>query len=419
MGSDNLDLKARRQLPVLQAGSFSYRLGRSTTSGYGPSPLAREEALGSELHRDIVALVLNQRPNGFFRLTHKLSGRFFYKALHFLFARNAPGRIGNFIKYLYQRHRRAEVSYTPPFVFMDPSSACTLRCPGCATGLNLTRKRAIASLDLMRAVVDQVGRRSVQISFYHLGEAFLNDDVFEAVRYARSKGLWTLVNSHLSLNRPRLAERIVESGLHDLLISCDGASQSVYEHYRKGGSLDLVMTNLRNIREYRDRLGRKTPFLRTKMIVFEHNWHEARKFEELARANGADEVQFVSGNGAEIFSTSPVAGGSQFDIRDLSWREKVPAGPCQEVWLSMYVTPDGGAFSCCLGYKEKDLFVSPGSPIDINKMWNSASYRAARQYFLRQKPAAEIPGICQSCSYVLNFGDQSERPSRPKASEPD
>lgn len=149
--------------------------------------------------------------------------------------------------------------------------------------------------------------------------------MFAAIQYARSKGLWTLINSHLSLDRPLLAERIVASGLHDLLISCDGASNEVYELYRKGGSFELVMRNLRDVRDCRDRLGRRAPFLRVKMIVFEHNWHEAMRLKELALANGADEVQFVAGNGEETFRGGSVAGGSQFEIEDLSWKEKLPA----------------------------------------------------------------------------------------------
>ena len=402
MGVDST--KAPQKLHVLQSGSFAYVLGHgSTTGGYAQALLPRHQAIGTELHSQVVRTVLNRRPGGFLRLTKKPSLRVFYRALHTLFAKNSLGRILNFGKYLYQRSRKSRVTYLPPLVFVDPSSACNLRCPGCATGLNLTRKRSMASLEMMRSVVDQVSKTALQISFYHLGEAFFNDDVFDAVQHAKSKGLWTLVSSHLSLDRPRLAERIVESGLHDLLISCDGASQAVYEQYRRGGNLELVLSNVRGIRAHRDKLHLKTPFIRMKMIVFEHNWHEVPSFTALARAAGADEVQFVSGNGAEALTGGgAVAGGSQFDIADLSWKEKVPQGACADVWLSMYITPDGGAFSCCLGHKEEDLFVAPGPP-DVRQMWNSEGHVASREYFLGLRPAEALPGICRSCSYVNNF----------------
>lgn len=47
-----------------------------------------------------------------------------------------------------------------------------------------------------------------QVAFYHLGEAFFNDEVFAAIGHARAQGLWTVVTSHLGLDRPGLARDI-------------------------------------------------------------------------------------------------------------------------------------------------------------------------------------------------------------------
>lgn len=390
-------------LPILRAGNFSYALGRGSPGGYGASPLKRADWLNTGFHRSITALVLNNRPRGFLRVARVPSRRFVHKVLHTVFAKNSLSRLLNFATYLRERHRKACVQYMPPLIFVDPSSACNLRCPGCATGLDLSRRRSIATLGMMRAVVDQVCRSAIQIAFYHLGEPFFNDDLFDAIRYARENGLWTVVNSHLSLSRPSLAAKVVNSGLHDLLVSCDGASPEAYERYRRGGSLELVMANLRNIRECRDRLGRRTPFIRVKMIVFEHNWHEALLLRKLALSHGADEVQYVAGNGPESLTGAGVACGTQFDVMDLSWKEKLPTGSCQEIWLGMYLTPDGGALSCCLGHRDEDLFVRPGTALDIRAMWNAAPYVAARRFFLGELPAGRTPSICQSCGYVRNF----------------
>jgi pyruvate-formate lyase-activating enzyme len=378
-------------------------LGPPVRSSYGASPFEREEVLGTAFHREIVRVTLGRMPSGFLSLRHKVSRRLVHKGLHFFLGRNAPGRILNFLVYLVQRKRAAQVRYMPPLLFFDAAASCNLRCPGCATGLRLTRPAAKASRETMHSVIDQVCTSAAQLAFYHWGEAFLNDDVFEAIGYARSKGLWTVVSSHLSLKRPRLAERIVESGLHDLIVSCDGASQDVYQQYRKGGDIEVVWANLRAIRAHRDRLRQRTPFLRAKMIVFEHNWHEAGRFEAMARANGADDVQFAFGNGDKMFQDGIIGSGSQFDVVDLSWKEKKPSGACEDIWQAMYVTPDGGALSCCLGHTNRDLFVQPSPGVDVRRMWNSHAYVAARRYFLGKVDAASTPAPCQSCLYVTRF----------------
>jgi pyruvate-formate lyase-activating enzyme len=396
-----------RKSTLQQTSGFSYRFGNRTKTGYGASQSEERNAPGGSLHLDTVRLVAMQNPRGFLRMTRRLSRRFVYKGLHFAFGPNSPSRVLNFLLYLRERRRKSSVRYMPPLVFVDPTSKCTLRCPGCATGLGLTRKRTTAPLHMMKTVVDQVSRTAAQIAFYHLGEPFLNDEVFDALKYARSKGLWTLVDTHLSLDRPRLAERIVESGLHELVVSCDGASQSTYEQYRKGGDVELVLANIQAVRNHRDRLRRRTPFIRAKMILFEHNWHEARLFQSRARAHGADEVHFFLGNGPDMFADHITGSGSQFDVAELAWKAKVPSGPCEQIWQDMFVTPDGGIFSCCLGYRDEDLFVPPGTDLDIRTLWNSESYVAARKFFLREHDERQLPGPCRSCGYVTNFSRRS------------
>ena len=396
-----------------QASGFTYVLGMPSAGGYGAGPHAREAMLGTAFHRDTAAFIRQRMPGGFMRLAAWPTRRFAHKVLHFLFARHATTRIRNTLTYLRQRQRRATVDYMPPAVFMDATSKCSLRCPGCSTGLGVARKRTRAPLERMQDVVRQVAPTAGQIAFYHLGEAFFNDDVFEAIAYARANGLWTMVTSHLSLDREDLARRIVDSGLHELLVSCDGATQAVYGHYRRGGDVERVWSNLRAIRDARDRLGRRTPHLRVKMLVFEHNWHEARAFERRAREAGADEVQFVAGNGDESFATGVLASGTLFDVADLAWKVKLPVGRCEQVWQDMYITPDGGLFSCCLGHRDSDLFALPGETLELARLWNAPGYVATRRFFLGEIPAAGAPANCRECLYVKEYDRARTAPSQP------
>jgi len=53
----------------------------------------------------------------------------------------------------------------------------------------------------------------------------------------------------------------VENGLDRLVVSLDGASPEVYEHYRKRGDFGLVCQNMRRIQRIKRRLQRSTPLV--------------------------------------------------------------------------------------------------------------------------------------------------------------
>src|SRR2546423_12340 len=100
--------------------------------------------------------------------------------------RALPKRAFNFLVYLLERKRVGRVHYFPVYLTIDANSSCNLRCPGCQTGLLHPegRKRGLADLDFLKAIVDQAADRCFQINFYHKGESLLNKDFYPACRYA-------------------------------------------------------------------------------------------------------------------------------------------------------------------------------------------------------------------------------------------
>ncbi|MBN2129407.1 MAG: radical SAM protein, partial [Sedimentisphaerales bacterium] len=211
--------------------------------------------------------------------------------------RHFPLRMANFLLFLLERKRVARVHYVPPVVTVEAVNGCNLRCPECATGTGDPRSRRRGKADLadLKAVIDQVRRRSLQINFHYLGEPLLNDDFYAACAYAVEKGLWTAIHSNLSIRDDDLAQKIVASGLCNLVVSCDGATQEVYEKYRVGGDVERVFRNLQRVAEHRRASGAAFPWLTAQFLVFDHNWHEMEAFQERAIAAGADEILFLPG----------------------------------------------------------------------------------------------------------------------------
>ena len=87
------------------------------------------------------------------------------------------------------------------------------------------------------------------------------------------------------------AEAYVESGLDYMMVSIDGATQEVYERFRRKGDLDRAYKNVRSLVAARQRLGRRTPILAWRFLAFEHNAHEIPAAVEKAAELGADQFR--------------------------------------------------------------------------------------------------------------------------------
>jgi len=97
----------------------------------------------------------------------------------------------------------------------------------------------------------------------------------------------TSISTTLSVRRFD-AEAYVESGLDSVNLSIDGATQPVYQRFRRNGDLELVLGNLRKLVAAKRRLGKRYPLLAWNFLAFEHNVHEIPLARSMARKLGVD-----------------------------------------------------------------------------------------------------------------------------------
>jgi pyruvate-formate lyase-activating enzyme len=316
--------------------------------------------------------------------------------------RHFPRRALNALIYLIERRRAAKVHYLPMVVPIEAVNGCNLRCPECPTGSAdpEARKKGKARLADMKAIIDQVYKRSLQVSFHHFGEPLLNDDFYAACDYAVGKGLWTVIHSNLSIKADDLAERLVSSRLCNLVASADGVTQQVYEQYRAGGDVELVFRNVEAIVAEKRRVGTSFPWVTAQFLIFEHNWHEMQRYQERALAAGADEVLFLPAcrNGAP--KSGHVGTEEVFSLAQLEWIPRESPPLCDFLWDSPIITYDGGLYPCCFSYRDEDLFVTPaeskaGTLLDH---WNCEAYLQARRFFKGHAiPRKDLPHPCTHC----------------------
>ncbi len=204
-----------------------------------------------------------------------------------------------FLARYHQRARATQVISRPAGLVIDPSNMCQLACPGCvhsnrseSLGLFLWPKGTLLE-DRFTALLKQYGPYAVGVYFCNYGEPLLNLNTPKLIRRSKTYLMWTALSTSLSVKRFD-AEDYVQSGLDFMVLSIDGATQKVYEQFRRHGDLELVFNNVRDLVAARRRLRKRTPVLSWNFLAFEHNAHEIGAAGKKARELGVDQFRVVN-----------------------------------------------------------------------------------------------------------------------------
>jgi hypothetical protein len=188
--------------------------------------------------------------------------------------------------------RPLDAGTLPSRMYIECTAACNISCDQacCApeTGITRTRQAGMLDFDLFRRVVDEAGAALVRIDFFNYGEAFLHKRAIEMCEYIKSHFpqvyLYTSTNG-LALTDEQ-ARRLVHSGIDEVTFSIDGASQSVYEKYRRRGRFERAIATLRAMVDEKHRSARDLPFLNWRYILF--TWNDGDDEMNRARQMAGD-----------------------------------------------------------------------------------------------------------------------------------
>lgn len=291
-------------------------------------------------------------------------------------------------------------------VRLEASSRCQLRCPLCITGDRRTREpgATVGWGDLkpdafVRFLDAHPGVRHVELSNY--GEIPLNRALPRIIELAHERGVTLAAANGVNLNHisDELIETMVRCSFRRLKVSIDGASQASYEVYRRGGSFERVIENIRRINRAKARAGAKFPRLKWQFIVFGHNEHEIARARRLADELGMrikfkinyDPRSFPLRNPARVRHELD---GAPLSVDEYERRSDLPYSPaCRQLWLSPQINWDGKLLGCCVNHYGDfgNVFES-----GLDALLASERYRYARRMVLGLAgPRDDVP--CTRC----------------------
>jgi radical SAM protein with 4Fe4S-binding SPASM domain len=313
-----------------------------------------------------------------------------------------PRRLVNLVQVKAQRWLHQEqVTSMPINYFIDPINICNLRCPLCPTGRGLLARPPgrLAVADLKR-IIDEIAPYAYRIELYNWGEPLLHPDIYEMIEYVSQRRISVGLSSNLNRLDAQMARRLVESGLSQLVVSIDGATQETYAAYRRRGRLDTVLANLQLLLDTRNEFQSRKPFIVWRMLVGKHNEHEVAAVRRTAYQMGVDafvaSMLFIDTSDPDQIEqwlpTDPAY--SPYD-----YEEGTPSNQwdCHELWESMVINWDGGVAPCCWLHDPQFDFANV-SEQSVREIWNGPHYRSARRVLGKRKgKPGEVATICHRC----------------------
>lgn len=292
----------------------------------------------------------------------------------------------------------------PPTVTIDITNKCQLRCPLCATGRKeLGRPQTVMSIENYTRLIIEISQQSFQVFLYCWGEPLLVKQFPEYIRIAKKYNLAVTASSNLSFPlSDEQIELLLLSGPDRLLVSLDGIDSATYSKYRKGGSFDLVLENVKRIANAKQKARRKYPTLVWQFLAFSHNEHQVQKAMTLVHEWGFDAFEIEKPN-LPFGNNDPKLAAKWF-AKDAAHRLTGPfdikdniKDRCFWPWRSAIINPDGRLSPCCYVSDSRhdagNVFAQ-----GFAAAWNSPDMQSLRKTILGKADAAP----CADCS-ALNW----------------
>jgi MoaA/NifB/PqqE/SkfB family radical SAM enzyme len=323
----------------------------------------------------------------------------------------------------YQSHKRggAEVDYLPIKLDIENVSRCNFRCTMCVVAEWPKGRRSsdMPLADFRRLIDDQYGL--VEIKLQGIGEPLMQgDDLFEMIRYARSKNIWVRTTTNASLLHLRDNYRkLVDTGVNEIQISIDGATKDVFEQIRVGSVFERVVANCKLINAY----CREKGVERTKMwtVVQQANRHQLDDLVDLGGELGFTNQVFsleVIGWGIDKWNerNDSITVEDELNVDSMlqlvdkgraqgrrvafwhtteKYRTDSPDRLCPWPFERAYVSSDLRVVPCCTVGNPDTYQIGPAlaGGAGFSDVWKGDDFAAFRRAHLEGRP----PAVCRAC----------------------
>jgi len=311
--------------------------------------------------------------------------------------------------------KRDHMPFMPRAVYIDVSALCNLRCEMCRIRLLPREPSSLMSFERFKKIIGQFQpHRTRHIIIPGRGEALLNPDLIEMLKYAKKSGFKTELFTNATLIDKHNVEDLVTS-LDSVHFSVDGCQKETYEAIRKGADFYNVLDNISLFSNIARNLSSRVDTW-INFVAMSGNYREVVDLVSLAHKLRLKNVRIsiVKKNFAveAMPSYDKKMNGLLLkdnqisylleEARQLSkkygikfWLEpSTPiASTCTFPWWGCFISRDGFVTPCCRC--PDPSFINFGNLLEtpFSEIWNNTKYKE----FRRKLMSANVPDICKKC----------------------
>lgn len=308
-----------------------------------------------------------------------------------------------------------DVSFLPYIIDVEPISRCNFRCIMCQVAdWDKGQRARDMEFEEFKNLIDS-NPQLIEIKLQGMGEPLLHKDFIKMIEYSRERNIWirTVVNGSL-LHVRNNVERLIDSGVGEILASVDGANKEVFEAIRRKSNFERVVENFTSLNRYASKKDR--PYTRMWVVLQQQNRHQIFDFVMLAkkmdfrrltlsvslgdwgqdtwkeRKSGLQAMSFTKEEEEQLLEMAK-ANDIDVSIWNISNKyspeslDSLCAWPFQRTLISsdMKVGP------CCMIGNPDIATLGDGN--DIAKTWHSEVYQSFRKSHIN----GNIPKYCENC----------------------
>ncbi|MFB9212469.1 radical SAM/SPASM domain-containing protein [Echinicola jeungdonensis] len=289
----------------------------------------------------------------------------------------------------------------PTALSVEPTTSCNLRCPECPSGLrSFTRATGMLKRDLYEKIIREAAPHLSYLHLYFQGEPFLHPEFLDLVKLADQHKIFTATSTNAHFLNDKTIPRILESGLKQMIVSVDGATQNVYKTYRVGGNLERVNKGIDQLIKERNARGLQFPQVIFQFLVTGKNEQEIPAVKEMAKKLQVDELQLKTAqiygyeNGSELIPNNQKY-SRYIPVGDGKWKlKKEIRNKCWRMWQGAVVTWDGKVVPCCFDKDARHIMGNLKST-PMKQVWKQPQYQRFRKQLLSDRKQIDI---CKNCS---------------------
>ena len=315
----------------------------------------------------------------------------------------------------------------PPFVEIEPTTFCNLRCKMCEHTYWLEPNRHM-SFEEFKQIVDQFPKLK-WAGLTGIGESLLNSDFLKMVKYLKetSNPIVEVIDNFLLLKKD-ITTQLIKYGVDEMFCSMAGATKETYQRIMDGSNLDTVLKNIKDFDTAKKEFNSFTPILSFHYIISKENIKEAEMFLDLVYSLGVEffEVYYtpllhgfeeVKSSFLEEFTEDLKQRlekkGKELGIYvgfNLSSKSNKPPVKLCSNWIMPFIFVTGEVIPCCVENEgnrreaQKNYALGNVFQEKFKDIWYGEKYTKFRKLIRENK----IPSQCTHCPiYNIHGGNGS------------